>query len=92
MLLLMSSGVDAQQAAMITGRVTDEKGQAVELVNVSISGYAGGTTTAADGSYSLQIPAAREVRVLFSFIGYKTDKYYLSALQPINVVYRLYNL
>ena len=77
MLLLMSSGVDAQQAAMITGRVTDEKGQAVELVNVSISGYAGGTTTAADGSYSLQIPAAREVRVLFSFIGYKTDTAYV---------------
>ena len=77
MLLLMSSGVDAQQAAMITGRVTDEKGQAVELVNVSISGYAGGTTTALDGSYSLQIPAAREVRVLFSFIGYKTDTAYV---------------
>ena len=77
MLLIMSYGVDAQQSAMITGKVTDEKGQAVELVNVSISGYPGGTTTAADGSYSLQIPAAREVRILFSFIGFKTDTAYV---------------
>ncbi|HNW55102.1 MAG TPA: carboxypeptidase-like regulatory domain-containing protein, partial [Bacteroidales bacterium] len=73
LLLLSGYGTYAQQSAMISGKVTDAKGQAVELVNVSISGFPGGTTTAADGSYSLQIPAAKEVRILFSFVGYKTD-------------------
>ena len=71
--MLSGYGTYAQQSAMISGKVTDEKGQAVELVNVSISGFPGGTTTAADGSYSLQIPAAKEIRILFSFVGYKTD-------------------
>jgi hypothetical protein len=77
LLLFSGIGAYAQQAAMITGKVTDEKGQAVELVNVSILGYPGGTSTAADGSYSLQIPAAREVKIIFSFIGFKTDTAYV---------------
>jgi len=72
-LLIMSNFVFAQQIGMITGRVTDEKGQAVELVNVSILGYPGGTTTAADGSYSLQVPAAKQLKIVYSFIGYKSD-------------------
>ncbi|MFN8135406.1 MAG: hypothetical protein U0Z17_09355 [Bacteroidales bacterium] len=71
MLLFSGIGAYAQQAAMITGKVTDEKGQAVELVNVSILGYPGGTSTAADGSYSLQIPAAREVKSFFHLSALK---------------------
>ena len=76
-MLIMSNFVFAQQVGMITGRVTDEKNQPVELVNVSIFGSPGGTTTAADGSYSLQIPAARQLKIIFSFIGYKTDTAYV---------------
>jgi hypothetical protein len=73
----MSNFVFAQQVGMITGRVTDEKNQPVELVNVSIFGSPGGTSTAADGSYSLEIPAARQVKIVYSFIGYKTDTAYV---------------
>ncbi len=76
-LLIMSNFVFAQQVGMITGKVTDEKNQPVELVNVSIFGSPGGTTTAADGSYSLQIPAAKHIKVIFSFIGFKTDTAYV---------------
>jgi hypothetical protein len=69
----MSNIVCAQKMGMITGRVTDEKNEPIELVNVSIFGDPGGTSTAADGSYSLQVPAAKELKIVFSFIGYKTD-------------------
>ena len=54
----MSNIVCAQKMGMITGRVTDEKNEPVELVNVSIFGDPGGTSTTADGSYSLQVPAS----------------------------------
>jgi len=76
-MLFACFGANAQQVAMISGKVSDEKGQAVELVNISIWGYPGGTTTAADGSYSLQIPAAKPLKIIFSFIGYKTDTAYV---------------
>jgi len=76
-MLIISNFVFAQQMGMITGRVTDEKNQPIELVNVSIFGSPGGTTTAVDGSYSLEIPAARQVKVVYSFIGYKTDTAYV---------------
>ena len=72
-LLIISSYVSAQQVGMITGKVNDEKNQPVEMVNVSILGHPGGTATAVDGSYSLQVPAATTLKILFSFIGFKTD-------------------
>jgi hypothetical protein len=75
--LMMSTTVHAQKMGMISGKVTDEKGQAVELVNVSIFGEPGGTSTAADGSYILQVPAAKQLKIIYSFIGYKTDTAYI---------------
>ncbi|MDO9254844.1 MAG: TonB-dependent receptor [Bacteroidales bacterium] len=76
-ILIISNIVFAQKAGMITGRVTDENNLAVELVNVSILGEPGGTSTAADGSYSLQVPAAKQLKIVFSFVGYKTDTAYI---------------
>lgn len=86
-LLVFSRQAFSQQVGMISGRITDENGQAVELVNVSILGYPGGTSTNADGSYTLQIPAGKQLSILFSFIGYKTDTAYvkLSAGEKLRV-------
>jgi len=76
-ILIINNFVYAQKAGMITGKVTDENGLVVEMVNVSILGEPGGTSTATDGSYSLQVPASKQVRVIYSFIGYKTDTAYI---------------
>jgi hypothetical protein len=76
MILVISNAVFAQ-VGMITGKVNDEKNQPVEMVNVSILGYPGGTSTAADGSYSLQVPASKSLKIIYSFIGYKTDTAYV---------------
>ena len=73
----MSDIVFAQKTGMITGRVNDENNNPVELVNVSIFGDPGGTSSAADGSYSLQIPASKQLKIVFSFIGFKTDTAYV---------------
>lgn len=57
--------------ATLYGRVTDTAGQGVELVNIGVKGTATGTSTAADGSYSMQVPAGKQIRVVYSFIGYQ---------------------
>jgi hypothetical protein len=71
--LFLGRVATAQQIGMISGKVTDDRNQAIELVSISALGYPGGTTTSSDGSYSLQVPASKSIKVVFSFIGYRTD-------------------
>jgi TonB-linked SusC/RagA family outer membrane protein len=53
----------------ITGRVADEKGDAVPGVSVVVKGSPRGTVTDADGNYSLEVPNTQAILV-FSFVGY----------------------
>ncbi|HEX4875063.1 MAG TPA: carboxypeptidase-like regulatory domain-containing protein, partial [Chitinophagaceae bacterium] len=50
----------------ITGKVTDEKGAAVANASVIVKGTTAGTTTKADGTFSLPIPANARVLVVSS--------------------------
>ena len=63
----------AQERALVTGKVKDERGKALELVNVAISGLPGGTSTDAKGRYKLTVPANTEVIIAFSFVGYQME-------------------
>src|SRR5688500_2445754 len=62
----------AQQAA-ITGKVTGENGEGLPGVTVLVKGTATGTTTVADGGFSLNAPSATATLVV-SFIGYVTQE------------------
>src|SRR6267154_6758985 len=74
------------QERTITGKVTSkEDGQAVPGVNVVVQGTARGTTTNADGSFSLAVEPADNV-LLFSFIGYKTQVIPLGTLTNLDVI------
>ena len=57
-----SSPLSAQEPAVVTGRVTNAQGAAENAVTVRINALTIGTTTAADGTYRLVIPAARLTR------------------------------
>ncbi|GAB4313772.1 MAG: carboxypeptidase-like regulatory domain-containing protein [Bacteroidales bacterium] len=69
------TGLNGQETARVYGRVADENGRPMELVNVAISGLPGGTTTDAKGRYELNVPAGRKVLVVFSFVGYEKQVY-----------------
>lgn len=57
--------------ASVTGRVLDEKGEALIGVSVLIKGTAIGTNTDVRGDFKLEIPAGTTNPVLvFSFVGY----------------------
>ncbi|MBD0257987.1 MAG: TonB-dependent receptor plug domain-containing protein, partial [Cytophagales bacterium] len=57
----------------VRGRVTGETGEGLPGVNVLVKGTNTGTTTGADGTYSLSVPDGNTVLV-FSFIGYVTEE------------------
>ncbi|WP_254089531.1 SusC/RagA family TonB-linked outer membrane protein [Dawidia soli] len=59
--------------ATITGTVFDSDGQALPGVNVLVKGTSNGTTTDANGKFSLAADPATAVLV-FSFIGYTTQE------------------
>lgn len=61
----------SQEKATVYGRITDERGRSLELVNVAISGLPGGTTTDSRGRYELEIPAKMQLFVVYSFIGFQ---------------------
>jgi len=68
-LLLISFSSLSQERSVVFGKITDEKGRALDLVNVAISGLPGGTMTDHRGNYELEVPANTEVYVSMSFIG-----------------------
>ena len=66
--IMMSSAVFGQQIT-VTGTVTDAlEGITLPGVNVLVKGTTMGTTTSADGEYSIQV--APDAVLVFSYIGY----------------------
>ncbi len=57
----------------ITGKVSDETGQAIPGVNILEKGTTNGTFTEVDGTYSLKLTAPNATLVI-SFIGYLTQE------------------
>lgn len=71
----------------ITGNVTDENGNAVSGVSVSIKGTAIGTTTDANGRFSLTVPDDRlNDGLLFSSVGFEDQQVAIGSQSVINVV------
>ena len=57
---------------IITGKVTDEQGNALPNVSVSVKGGTTGTVTKSDGTFTLTLPAnARQLE--FSYLGLTTQ-------------------
>lgn len=60
--------------ALIYGKVIDDNGSVIELVNIAVMGTAYGTSSNSRGQYELTLPADTTLEVVFSFIGYKQAK------------------
>ena len=69
----------------VTGRVTDESGAGFPGVNILVKGStAAGTTTDADGRYSVEVPDANSV-LIFSFVGYATQEVTVGSRTSIDI-------
>jgi TonB-linked SusC/RagA family outer membrane protein len=69
----------------IVGKVTDAiSGEPLPGVNIAVEGTTLHTATDADGNYKLTVPQKNSVLV-FSFMGYNTEKIQLSGQTVINI-------
>lgn len=57
----------------ITGRVTDEKGEALPGVNILLKGTQQGTISDSEGEFNLRVPDEGTILVL-SFVGYESQE------------------
>jgi TonB-linked SusC/RagA family outer membrane protein len=67
--LLIAASAFAQK--VVTGRVTDEKGDPIQGASVTIKGTKVGAVTSVDGSYRVELPANGKMLV-YSYVGYQT--------------------
>jgi len=64
----------AQKTATIYGIVKDKNNKELSQVNVSVFGEPGAVATDENGKYSFTVPAGKEISIVFSYIGFKTEQ------------------
>ncbi|HZB15461.1 MAG TPA: carboxypeptidase-like regulatory domain-containing protein, partial [Chryseolinea sp.] len=79
-----SVGVSAVVDITVSGKITDDANQPLPGVNILLKGTTTGTTSDADGNYTLTVPDENGVLV-FSFIGYATQEVSISNRSVIDV-------
>jgi len=80
----MGGAVKQENVRKITGKVTDEKGQALPGATVMIKGTTQGTITDAKGAYSLQRVSSNETLV-YSFVGMQSREVNVGNQDVINI-------
>src|SRR5690606_4776736 len=74
---------DAVLDIRIEGKVTDQGGMPIPGVTISVEGLSVGAVTDLEGSYSLVVPEGSTL--IFSFIGYETQRVVVGVQNIVNV-------
>ncbi len=83
-LLLIFGTLAANAQTRIKGLVADENGTGLPGANILVKGTVTGTTSDADGNYSLEVSGDNAILV-FSFIGYESKELPVNGQSVINV-------
>lgn len=75
----------AQQTVSISGKVLDTDGDILLGVSVLVKGTTNGTTTGADGKYSVTVPGENAI-LTFSYIGFKPFETIVGNRRVIDVI------
>ncbi|MBC7417785.1 MAG: TonB-dependent receptor plug domain-containing protein, partial [Pedobacter sp.] len=78
---LLSLGAMAQNK--VTGKVTDAKGESLVGVTVAIKGTKIGTTTDANGMFSIE--ASSDATLVFAYVGYVVQNIPLNGRTTVNI-------
>lgn len=81
---ILSAAIGVNIDRTVSGKVTDEKGEGLPGVNVMLKGTQQGTSTNADGDFSLEVPDGESVLV-FSFVGYASKEVVAGNQSTLNV-------
>jgi TonB-linked SusC/RagA family outer membrane protein len=74
----------AQGAVTVKGAVSDETGESLPGVNISVKGTTAGVVSDADGRYAIQVTGA-EATLVFSYVGFATQEIAVNGRTTINV-------
>ncbi|MEM6830457.1 MAG: SusC/RagA family TonB-linked outer membrane protein, partial [Bacteroidota bacterium] len=83
LMFLMAGSLTLFAQQTISGKVTDEGGEGLPGVTITIEGTASGTTTDFDGNY--QIDVSQNSTLIFSFIGFTTQEVAVGSRTVIDV-------
>src|SRR5213593_101969 len=85
-MLLLVVGIPTAfaQKRTVSGKITGTNGKPIPFVNVTVKGTSVGTTSNADGVFSISVPEKSNT-LMFSFIGYKTVEVKLSNRASVDV-------
>jgi len=67
-------GFSQENRATVFGKVTDQDGEPLELVNVAMTASSQGAVTDENGRYSIQLPAGEDISLNFTFVGYQNKR------------------
>ncbi|MFD2887656.1 SusC/RagA family TonB-linked outer membrane protein [Chitinophaga cymbidii] len=85
LLVLLGTRASYAQQTTVKGKVTDEKGEPLPGVSVSVKGATTGTTTGIDGQYTITVNSGSAV-LLFSYIGFEEKEIAVNNRASVNVV------
>ncbi|WP_300433968.1 TonB-dependent receptor [Christiangramia sp.] len=88
LIMFIITGVCVQAQNEISGNVTDEKGVPLPGVSVIEENTSNGTVTDFDGNFRLEVNSL-DSQIVFSSIGFETEKISIPADQVINVSLKL---
>jgi len=72
-----------QTDRVVTGKITDEAGEAIIGASVMVKGTSKGTSTNADGEFSLEVPAGATLSI--TYLGYLSQEIAVGNQRVINV-------
>ena len=64
----------AQDHATTQGKITDKNNKPLEAVTIAVLGSSEGTSTDKDGKFELEVPAGKDILIVVSYLGFKTER------------------
>lgn len=64
----------------------DERGHSLPGVTVLVKGITMGVVTDVNGNYCIELPGSKDIRLIFSFIGMKTQEMAYTGQAELNIV------
>lgn len=75
-----------QQTVRVKGVVKDKRGEPLPWAAILIKGTTVGVVSEYDGSYSIELPSVNNIRLIYSYIGMKTQEVAYTGQEVIDVV------
>ncbi|MDO7847700.1 carboxypeptidase-like regulatory domain-containing protein [Hymenobacter sp. M29] len=75
----------APTAITMSGKIEDENGKPLVGATVLLKGSSKGTSTDANGNYTMEVPAGADNTLVYGYGGYEDEEVHSRGTQPVNV-------